>query len=359
MICCRECFADPEIRAAIEMIGRKGECPVCRKRDMFLYDSDKNEDSSNFGELLNDLLEIYVPESELPISYPEEEKMSIEHRMNNDWKIFNGDIYQIRKIIQGYIEESWNLDERLLNERVGIPELYDESFLRDRSIFGVYNWNAFKKCLRNENRFHCQYINLEIMEEVLKDAAEYIPKGSKFFRARVSNEKGTKGYKRKEMGAPPDDVASPGRANSKGQSCLYLSSQKLTTVKEIRAHAFDYVTIATFRTKKDIEVLNLNSMTHVSPFYSKGDKISYIINEKHLRNIAEDMSKPMSRWDSDLDYLPTQYISDFAKACGYDGVKYVSTFDQSAYNIALFNPEVCECIYHKNYLIGNLEYKLQ
>ena len=100
-------------------------------------------------------------------------------------------------------------------------------------------------------------------------------------------------------------------------------------------------------------------MTHVSPFYSKGDKISYIINEKHLRNIAEDMSKPMSRWDSELDYLPTQYISDFAKVCGYDGVKYVSTFDQSAYNIALFDPEVCECIYHKNYLIGNLDYKLQ
>ena len=34
MICCRECFADPEIRAAIEMTGRKGECPVCRKKDV-------------------------------------------------------------------------------------------------------------------------------------------------------------------------------------------------------------------------------------------------------------------------------------------------------------------------------------
>ena len=38
-------------------------------------------------------------------------------------------------------------------------------------------------------------------------------------------------------------------------------------------------------------------------------------------------NKPMSRLDSDPDYLLTQYISDFAKYLGDDGVKYFSTFD--------------------------------
>lgn len=161
------------------------------------------------------------------------------------------------------------------------------------------------------------------------------------------------------MGAPPDDKASAGRANSKGQSCLYLSNRKLTTVKEIRAHAFDYVTVANFKLVRDIKVLDLTALTHSSPFFNDGDKIAYMINENILKMIEKDLAKPMSRYDSELDYLPTQYISDFAKFLGYDGVKYYSTFDKKSYNLALFDPNSCKCIYHVNYLVGNLDYKLE
>lgn len=59
-----------------------------------------------------------------------------------------------------------------------------------------------------------------------------------------------------------------------------------------------------------------------------------------------------------MDYLPTQYISDFAKYLGYDGVKYISTFDKDSYNLALFDTEICACIYKSTYLIGDLDYKL-
>lgn len=95
-----------------------------------------------------------------------------------------------------------------------------------------------------------------------------------------------------------------------------------------------------------------------SPFYSGTSKVSFLVNENHLRKIENDMAKPMSRWDSDLDYLPTQFISDFAKFLGYDGVKYYSTFDRTAFNLALFDTTACDCIYHRNYLIGDLDYKM-
>lgn len=36
---------------------------------------------------------------------------------------------------------------------------------------------------------------------------------------------------------------------------------------------------------------------------------------EQVRNIAEDMSKSMNRWDSDLDYLPTQ---ECVKNCPVD-----------------------------------------
>ena len=168
----------------------------------------------------------------------------------------------------------------------------------------------------------------------MKETETIIPAGTKFYRARVSDKKG---YSRKEMWAPPDDVASPGRANSKGQSCLYLCSHKKTTVKEIRAHAFDYITIATFKLNRNVRVLDLSSIVHSSPFYTENDKVAYLVNESTLRQIQNDMAKPMSRLDSELDYLPTQYISDFAKFLGYDGVKYFSTFEKTSYNVALFD----------------------
>ena len=249
-----------------------------------------------------------------------------------------------------------DLDERLLTQKVAIPSLYDESYLEQNSILGKFQWDDFRKYLRNENRFHARYINLEILAEVLTDTVSIIPKGTKLYRARVAKDE--KGYKAGEMGAPPGEMASAGRANSKGISCLYLANKRKTTIKEIRAGAYDYVTIATFKVKRDVKVVDLSVITHNSPFYAATDKIKYLINEKHLRNIEKDLAKPVSKRDSDLDYLPTQYISDFAKYLGYDGVKYISTFAKDSYNVALFDTKICSCIYKRNYLIGDLDYKM-
>ncbi len=229
-------------------------------------------------------------------------------------------------------------------------------YLQRNSIFGKYQWDDFRKYLRNENRFHAKYINLGLLSEVLQDTVSIIPKGTSLYRARLA--KNEHGYGVGEMGAPPDDLASAGRANSKGVSCLYLANKKETTVKEIRAGAFDYVTIASFQLDKDVKVVDLSSITHNSPFYAETDKIKFLINERHLRNIERNLAKPLSQRDSDLDYLPTQYISDFAKYLGYDGVKYISTFDRNSYNLALFDTKICSCTYRKNYRIDNLDYRL-
>ena len=358
MICCIDCFNDKEIKAAIEMTGHRGKCPICGKLDTWIYDSDVNADDSVVEDMIGSIIEIYVPESELPYTYPASDRKPIAERLCTEWNIFSGSADKVFEIVRGIVNNSLFLNDRILVEPVGIPQLYDEEYLLKKSIMKDHTWDEFKKSLRNVNRFHNDYINLELLREILKIAKITIPTGERFYRARVSNEKGSAGFTRKEMWAPPDDIASPGRANSKGQSCLYLSNRKKITVKEIRAHAFDYVTIATFKLIREINVLDLCSITHNSPFYNDTNKVDYLINERILRAIERDLAKPMSRWDSELDYLPTQYISDFAKFCGYDGVGYFSTFDRDAYNIALFDSGACACTYHRNFLVGDLDYKM-
>ena len=126
----------------------------------------------------------------------------------------------------------------------------------------------------------------------------------------------------------------------------------------IRKYCLLNLDIGTFRMNRDLKVADLSSITHNSPFYSKVDKIKYLINEMHLRKIDGDLAKPVSSRDSELDYLPTQYISDFVKFLGYDGVKYIRTFDKQTYNLALFDQSVCDMIYSRIYVIDNLDYRL-
>ncbi len=354
MICCSNCFRDPEIRLAIEGIGHLGNCPICGSRNTWIYDSDKDFESSRFEEMLASVIEIYKPDDLLDDAVPYKARKPLEIQLSEDWNIFNLNDTGLKKIVYPFIENSLELDHRLTFQNCAIPQMFDENYMDDHSIMRSYSWNDFKHYLRNENRFHSRHINLEMLEETLKIFRLYIPDGEKFYRARLAVD--GKGFARKDMGAPPADLATAGRANSKGVSCLYLSNSRDVVVKEIRAGAFDYVTIGTFKLRHGIKVLDLSSITHNSPFYRSTDKVEFCINEKHLRGMAEDLAKPMSSHDSELEYLPTQYIIAFAKYLGYDGVKYISTFDETAYNLALFDVDVCKCVYHRTYQIENLEY---
>lgn len=78
---------------------------------------------------------------------------------------------------------------------------------------------------------------------------------------------------------------------------------------------------------------------------------------------GNEMSKIMRRSDSDLDYVPTQYITDFVKSIIHDGVpeyagiEYKSVMHREGYNLALFNPELCECIDTDVYRIDMIDYR--
>ena len=60
--------------------------------------------------------------------------------------------------------------------------------------------------------------------------------------------------------------------------------------------------------------------------------------------ISECFSKPVTDEDDTLDYIPTQYISEYAKNLGYDGIAFVSSVfpkvdfdDLGGINFVIFN----------------------
>ena len=89
--------------------------------------------------------------------------------------------------------------------------------------------------------------------------------------------------------------------------------------------------------------------------YLKSTVITARIDGQKKNNIVEILYFKEENGSSKV-YIPIRKV---AKFLGYDGVKYYSTFDKDSYNLALFNSDVCKCVYRKNYLIGHLDYELE
>jgi hypothetical protein len=73
-----------------------------------------------------------------------------------------------------------------------------------------------------------------------------------------------------------------------------------------------------------------------------------------LVQLEKELSEPLRRYDSELDYLPTQYLCEFVKSQGYDGVEYGSAMNKGGINLAIFNDNKLKCVSKKVIEIKNI-----
>lgn len=339
MICCSFCFKDPEIRDVIKSLKKIGDCETCGKINAFIYDT--AESNKDLIQLFEGLLEIYRSTSLLPEDYPKEERDFLRNDLHERWNIFNLEKEKIGPLIKNICTQKYLEDPDLFDEPVGILSLHKEDYIKN-SILKNNTWEDFVKGIKYHNRFHTDYFNLDIFELFLKFSQKSYSKNEIFYRARISN---SDGLEVKEMGAPPMHLASDGRVNASGISCLYVSDDRETTIREIRAGAHDFVTIGKFKLLEDITIVDLMNLHQISPFKTIDiiDFSQHAVNRRHLEKIGREIAKPLRRQDSALDYLPTQYISDFIKSRGFQGIEYTSTLHEGGRNMAVFNQELLKC----------------
>jgi hypothetical protein len=341
MICCSLCFKDIAIKAMIDGLQRIGSCETCGRKNVYIYDTEEVND--DLVQVFDGLLDIYTPSSSLPNEFPKEKLNLLNNELFEKWNIFNLEKEKIYTLIKCICKERYAENPAIFEERVGILASQQESYIMNNSILKSFEWEDFVEAIKKENRFHTDYFNKDILNAFLKYAKKSYEKGSIFYRARISN---IDGWPIKDMGAPPLGIASDGRVNASGISCLYLSNDKETTIHETRAGTHDYVTIGRFMLKEDISIVNLINLHQISPFLTVTDIdfTKHAVNRKHLEKIGNEIAKPLRRQDSPLDYLPTQYISDFIKSKGYQGIEYKSTMNENGRNLAIFNENLLECI---------------
>lgn len=251
------------------------------------------------------------------------------------------------------LSEKYEEEPKLFDEPVWLKYSVQEEYLNQYSILGAYQWNDFVEEIKMANRFHSTIVNKEVFKKVLDVSCTEYEAGTEFFRARIWTD--GRAYTKDEMGPPPPKKASAGRANPEGISCLYLADSLNTTLHETRAGVYDFATVGKFVLKEKISVVDLTSIDKISPFLM-ADIDLLAANLEHLGKIGDEISRPLRKHDSSLDYLPTQYISDYIKSVGYSGIKYKSTMCSNGMNFAIFNKDLLQCVEISNYDIASLRY---
>lgn len=334
MRCCPSCFWDTEIRAIIETNSVEvGNCDFCKSVNTQLLNPQELADTFQV------LLDVYLPAQKLEGPVPEGDLLK--NVLVRDWRIFR---IEQPEMVQAFLEVACS-EEVLAN-----PDLFYKPVLAEclynpmnaeQAEIQQINWENFTSEIKHENRFFLKNtINTDLLTRLFSRHVRPYKKGKILNRGRVSD---SFGYDASEMGKPPAKKAKAGRANPSGISYLYLASDLKTTFYEVRAGAYDYVSVGEFKLKQDVEVINLRDLQVISPFQLQEDLADFIVHQQYLQKLSQQLSKPLRRQDSELDYLPTQYLCEFIKSLGFHGVEYASSQNPSGFNIAVFDDGFFDC----------------
>lgn len=338
MNCCAECFQDAQIRVMICTNNETGDCDFCGQKNVAIYSVDSPSDLSD---LISGVINVYEES---------DDGEPLFDVLIEDWNIFSKTLPSTRYLIENFCNIIVGDHKRNHNVNVKIPHTYIENY----GIFSGHSWGDFSEVIKTKNRFYNGYFKADQFASFLFYSITKYSKGVTFFRARVWSD--GRGYDIREMGAPPVGKRKSGRVNPEGIGVLYLTSDEKTALSEVRASAFDFVSVGEFRLKKDISVINISGLNDISPALYASGLESLAANTKIFSDIANEIAKPLRRNDSSLEYLPPQYITEFIKSQGYAGVEFASTMATGGNNLAVFDETLFECIAVHDVEIKRIEY---
>ena len=211
-------------------------------------------------------------------------------------------------------------------------------------------WDDVKVDVKTRTRFFCHLDSIvDVLNEFdIDNDCLVLFKSDKFFRARVHHQEELM-FSKEDMGCPPEaKLASPGRANPRGIRYLYLCADRDTPFYEVRPDYLDRVDIGEFEIVEDnVRIVNFTENLNLfNVFCDEGEEA---FRQKVKRRvlfdaISSDLSKPLRSFDSELEYIPTQYICEYFKDIGADGIMFKSSLRQCGKNLVLFYPNKAACV---------------
>lgn len=211
-------------------------------------------------------------------------------------------------------------------------------------------WSVFAEHIRHKRRFLPQAEKYEFLSDpkgwmppLLNEATDYVGKTTRFYRARRDGKKDKHGkiivWPKKEMTAPPKEIAPRGRANPAGISYLYAAQKMQTAVAEVRPYVGQYVSIREVRPKRRLKLANLGKVRPVATPFNDPDLSDTLRRLALLNCLNRELSKPVNPDTSEVEYVPTQYLAEVILDSGFDGIIYRSAVAPTGVNAVFFRPD--------------------
>jgi len=188
-----------------------------------------------------------------------------------------------------------------------------------------------------------------ILEAILKyGKTEQIEPADKrtFYRARLGGEidhsKQLVPWPREKTSAPPPHKTKIGRANPKGVAFLYASTNSKTAVAEVRPEIGSHVTVQPVTVKQPLRLVDLREELVIEDPIGDKELHERVAAYSMLNSLRSDLSRLVPSAKSDVEYLPSQFLTEVIRGGGYDGIWFPSSQSSSGGNIVIFVPVRCE-----------------
>lgn len=307
--CCAQCFHDSVIVAKINAEGAISRCSYCGTNQVSCIDPAG----------LADKLELFT------------------YGLREDE---NG--YSFADILKSYgvLSNSVRQIDILVDDIFG-KNTADKRFSFDFDV-ASYNeeWEDFKLELKHRNRFfpkatiHSSLFsrltpgsNEGVLFQLLEQLKIPVDVRESFFRARISEEP----LNADQMGCPPREIVTGGRANPMGIPYLYVADSLLTCISEVRPSNSSGVYVAQVTPVRELSVLDLTTPRKNCSSSAFGEEqLSAVLGFLGLLELfSNELSKPIRPENSNLDYIPTQFLCEFIKSeAKFDGIVFNSSFGQ-------------------------------
>jgi RES domain. len=346
---CPNCFNDDEIAGFIISSSQEaGRCPICENDNNLLIDIEGLE------EFFREFFTIF--------KYDDLAGKPLIDLIQEDWNIFTSRDYG-KKILND------NLLIIDLNEQLGLSLsaiLVDAeirvSFI-DEIRDSVNYWDELKEDLKYKRRFLTNIDNLiDYGWDKAFDVFTLIDSSYSLFRSRINIEGNKTPYPKDQMGVPPISNSSSGRANPQGINYLYLSREAKTTLYETRTAFLDYVSVGEFKVDGATELQIVDFTQKISPFPNIDNIIAFTKNRFIREVVSHDLSQPLRRYDSEIEYIPTQFICEYIKffaspavSGNIDGIQFNSSLHKGGINVVLFDDKRIKCIDVKTHQINKID----
>lgn len=313
--CCAECFDSYGFWDYISETGFIDNCDFCSKKDEKCLYLDDEIFIKMFSLIRNMYTEMLSLTSKRLVDY-----------IIEDWRTF-----------------SESTDSNYLFEELckvhGVNYYSDYMFNPNYTKY-IDIWENYKKTVKHKSRFQLLPEKLALILSTQDD--NYVKlRNNTLYRARIgcADEVNLEPYLAsiEDMGMPPIDRAKEGRANPAGIPYLYLASGEETAIAEVRPYTEALITLGEFHLNESLNTITFSVFDNRQLFkYIIEEEVEESLHRLNFFNVLSfEMSKPVSPFDSYLEYLPTQCIAEYIKNEGFDGIIFDSSLG-SGQNVVLF-----------------------